>query len=408
MKCMKMHLIRDYLFCVTGGAKTFISQHPEVGSAIIQVVHESCYGDPNSTRKWYSASNQSIAERVSSITGIHVKRDTGRRFLEHNDYHRQQNAKKEQVGTPDPNRDAQFNHIFQMIDLFVANKWPVYSNDAMNKIPKGNYYHKGGQIRKSKDPRPTLDHDFYDEKYAVYCCYNMTRNHAYFNVTLSHDVPLLAVESQRHALVADMKANPEIKRVLFLTDSGGSDSRRSRVYKALLASLGLELGVEIDVSFYPKGTSKWNPVEHRAFSRVASCCSGSSFTTDEVTVDMLGKVTGKSSVVGIQDFTSQARMDYNVYETKVRVSDEVLTSLPIEQDGGEPGNLGYLNFIFNRKKVQIEGKYTDMVKNLTGLHIDDVFDNRENTGYPVTQKEFSEIIYGCTKAKRLKKAFQQK
>jgi len=48
--------------------------------------------------------------------------------------------------------------------------------------------------------------------------------------------------------------------------AGGSNSSRSRLWKKELQIFANEANIEITVSHYPKGTSKWNKIEHQLFS----------------------------------------------------------------------------------------------------------------------------------------------
>jgi hypothetical protein len=53
-------------------------------------------------------------------------------------------------------------------------------------------------------------------------------------------------------------------------DCGGANSSRTRLWRAEVQRLADETGVEIVVCHFPPGTSKWNRIEHRMFSFVAS------------------------------------------------------------------------------------------------------------------------------------------
>jgi len=52
------------------------------------------------------------------------------------------------------------------------------------------------------------------------------------------------------------------RRLLITADAGGSNSYRYRLWKAVLAGLAAETGLDITVCHFPPGTSKWNKVEH--------------------------------------------------------------------------------------------------------------------------------------------------
>ena len=49
---------------------------------------------------------------------------------------------------------------------------------------------------------------------------------------------------------------------------GGSNGSRVRLWKVELQKLADETGLTIAVLHLPPGTSKWNKIEHRLFSRI--------------------------------------------------------------------------------------------------------------------------------------------
>jgi hypothetical protein len=66
------------------------------------------------------------------------------------------------------------------------------------------------------------------------------------------------------------RAFPGAERLLVLADAGGSNSCRSRVWKAQIQEqLCDAFGLEVTVCHYPTGCSKWNPIEHRLFSFIS-------------------------------------------------------------------------------------------------------------------------------------------
>ena len=55
-------------------------------------------------------------------------------------------------------------------------------------------------------------------------------------------------------------------RLLITADCGGSKGYKVRLWKWALQKLANELKMEIHVSHFPPGTSKWNKIEHKMFS----------------------------------------------------------------------------------------------------------------------------------------------
>ena len=63
---------------------------------------------------------------------------------------------------------------------------------------------------------------------------------------------------------------PGPSRLLVTCDSGGSNGCTNKAWKAGLATLAQETGLDIEVCHFPAGTSKWNRIEHRLSARSAS------------------------------------------------------------------------------------------------------------------------------------------
>ena len=56
---------------------------------------------------------------------------------------------------------------------------------------------------------------------------------------------------------------------MITADAGGTNGYRLRACKTELATLADDTGVDIGVSHFPPGTSKWNQIEHRMFSLIS-------------------------------------------------------------------------------------------------------------------------------------------
>jgi hypothetical protein len=74
---------------------------------------------------------------------------------------------------------------------------------------------------------------------------------------------------------------------LITADAGGSNGHRVRAWKAQIARLAAETGLEITVCHYPPGTSKWNRIEHRMFSFITMNWRGRPLTTDRAIVELI-------------------------------------------------------------------------------------------------------------------------
>ena len=114
-------------------------------------------------------------------------------------------------------------------------------------------------------------------------------------------------------------------KALFITaDGGGSNSTRCRLWKTELQALADEIGIPIEVSHFPPGTSKWNKIEHRLFAMISKNWAGKPLISVETIVSLIGSTTTKTGLKVI------CKVDKNHYETGLKVSDADFDNIDIE------------------------------------------------------------------------------
>ena len=64
-------------------------------------------------------------------------------------------------------------------------------------------------------------------------------------------------------------AYPDAHELTITADSGGCNSARGRLWKVELQRLADRIGPQIVVCHFPRGTIKWNKIEHRLFSFIS-------------------------------------------------------------------------------------------------------------------------------------------
>jgi hypothetical protein len=116
---------------------------------------------------------------------------------------------------------------------------------------------------------------------------------------------------------------PTATQLLITADAGGSNSYRSRVFKAELAALAADTGLDITVCHFPPGTSKWNKIEHRLFSHITHNWRGRPLTSHEVVVNTIAATTTRTGL------RVHAELDDGRYPLGVTISDEQMAALPI-------------------------------------------------------------------------------
>ncbi len=141
----------------------------------------------------------------------------------------------------------------------------MISVDTKKKEQVGEYGNGGRQWRPKGDPARVRDHDFPGPDKAIpYGIYDLAANTGWVNAGTDHDTAAFAVESIRRWWSARGSADhPGARRLLITADAGGSNGYRTRAWKAGLAALAAETGLEITCCHFPPGTSKWNKIEVR-------------------------------------------------------------------------------------------------------------------------------------------------
>ena len=116
--------------------------------------------------------------------------------------------------------------------------------------------------------------------------------------------------------LAGKDAYPAAGRLLVTCDAGGSNGWKNRAWKAGLAALAAETGLEITVLHFPPGTSKWNQIEHRLFSQITLGWRGRPLTSYNVVINTISAVTTRTGLA------VTAVLDRNPCPTGTRISDQ--------------------------------------------------------------------------------------
>ena len=227
------------------------------------------------------------------------------------------------TGPPHPDRNKQFEFIQKQKKEFLQQGQPVISTDAKKKELIGNFANPGRTWgRRAKEVNA---HDFRgdaDALAAPYGIYNVENKQGHIRLGISHDTPRFAVACIRYWWEAHGKhLYPNCRNLLLLCDAGGSNSCRSRVWKyELQTQLVDPHNIAITVCHYPRGASKWNPVEHRLFSFVSNNWRGEPLTT-------LGKML--SLIRGTKGVDTTASLDRHQFPLKEKISAEQMATLNI-------------------------------------------------------------------------------
>jgi hypothetical protein len=308
-----------------GGRKRLADTDPELVPALLALVEPEERGDPMSPLRWTVKSTRNLAGELTAA-GHRVSADTVDKLLHAQGFSLQGNAKTIE-GRRHPDRDAQFRYISGAAREYLAAGDPVVSVDAKKKEQVGQYAQQGGQWRPAGDPVRVRDHDFPDKdlgKVTPYGVYDIGADAGFVNVGTDRDTAAFAVESIRRWWDARGSQDyPGARRLLITADAGGSNGYRTRAWKAGLAALAAETGLEITCCHFPPGTSKWNKIEHRLFSHITMNWRGRPLTSHEVVVNTIAATTTRTGL------TVRAELDPGRYPAGIKISKAEMDALPL-------------------------------------------------------------------------------
>lgn len=310
-----------------GGRKRAADLDPGLRPALLALVEPDMRGDPMSPLRWTTKSTRHLAG-VLTGQGHRISAETVADLLREEGFSLQGNAKTVE-GRQHPDRDGQFRYINERAKQYQAAGDPVVSVDTKKKEVVGNYKNAGAEWHREGEPVQVRTHDFPDPelgKAIPYGIYDLARNTGWVSVGADHDTAAFAVESIRRWWNGQGRdVYPRSRRLLITADAGGSNGYRTRAWKAELAVLALETGLEVTVCHFPPGTSKWNRIEHRLFSHITMNWRGRPLTSHEVIVNSIAATTTRTGL------TVHAELDTTAYETGVRIGDRQMDALPLHR-----------------------------------------------------------------------------
>lgn len=311
-----------------GGRKSMKEHYPGMEDKIRRIIDGKTYGDPMRILSYTTESLRKIQSELEKYR-IFVGYVTVGKMLNAMGYSKQVNQKMLQIGKAHPDRNAQFEQINKTAKEFLEKGDPVISVDTKKKENIGNFKNGGKEYRQKNNPRKVLDHDFPIKelgKIAPYGIYNVNRNLGFVNIGTSHDTSEFAVESiSRWWESVGKHAYPNAKTLYITCDCGGSNGNRVKMWKYQLQQFVNRTRLEVQVSHFPPGASKWNKVEHRLFCYISKIWQGKPLVDIQTAVDLIGttQTTTGLKVICVQDDTQ--------YELAQKVSDEEFASINLKK-----------------------------------------------------------------------------
>jgi hypothetical protein len=309
-----------------GGRKPIEDKYPNIRDELEALLDPVTRGDPESPLRWTCKSVRVLAKELKS-RGIDVSYVVVSFLLKDMGYSLQANQKVKE-GSKHPDRNEQFEYIYRQINRFQKGLQPVISVDTKKKELVGDFKNAGKEWHRKGKPEKVQVHDFPLEggKVAPYGVYDLTQNSGWVNLGTSADTAEFAVESIRRWWTKMGQAvYPKANKLLITADGGGSNGYRVRLWKKELQRLANDTGLEITVSHFPPGTSKWNKIEHRLFSFITMNWRGKPLVSHEVIVNLIAstRTNGGLSV--------KCALDTNKYEKGVKVTDQELKKIQLDK-----------------------------------------------------------------------------
>jgi len=308
-----------------GGRKKITDKDQTLMNDLESLIEPVTRGDPESPLRWSCKSTRKLAEELNNMDHD-VSHVTVATLLSELGYSLQGN-KKTIEGASHPDRNAQFEYINRMTQEYQQKGQPVISVDTKKKELVGNFKNGGRELRPKGNPEKVLVHDFKIKelgKVNPYGIYDIAHNYGWVNVGTDNDTAAFAVESIRRWWNSmGQTVYPKAEKLLITADSGGSNGYRIRLWKTELQKLADEAGLEILVSHFPPGTSKWNKIEHRLFAFITQNWRGKPLVSHEVIVNLISATTTKK---GLQ---VECQLDRNSYPKGIKIPDEMMKQINI-------------------------------------------------------------------------------
>jgi hypothetical protein len=291
-------------------------------------------GDPMTGLKWTRRTTAKIAAELQRI-GIVVSDRTVAKLLKQMDFTLRVNHKQlsRTCSVSPEERQAQFVHIGEIREHFLARGLPVISVDTKKKEMIGQFKNPGASW--NRQPLYVNDHDFRSDAHGIavpYGIYDLLANRGTVFVGTSHDTPEFAVDSiEKWWRQEGRKRYASANELAILADAGGSNAPTCRAWRhGLQRQLCERHGLTLTVAHYPSGASKWNPIEHRLFSQISKNWAARPLDSYET---VLNYIRTTRTATGLR---LRAHLVRKHYETGTKIPASVMRLLPITKDPALP------------------------------------------------------------------------
>ncbi|MHB8453943.1 MAG: ISAzo13 family transposase [Acidiferrobacterales bacterium] len=318
----------DLVRRVGGGRKSSVEHQPELPEKLEALVEPLTRSDPESPLRWTCKSTRRLSLELATLGYAASSRLVGT-LLREMGYSLQGNRKTVE-GKQLLDRNAQFEYINARVTKEMRAVQPIISVDTKKKELAEDYANRGKQWFKKGEALKINGHDFSDSSVPradSYSIYELPCNKDFVNVGTDHDTATFAVASILAWWRAEgRRAYPKARRLLIIADAGGSDGSQLRLWKWELQRLSDELCLLIEACHLPRGTSKWNKVEHRLFSFISQNSRGEPLADYATVVNLISRTTTTTRL------KSFYRLDRRRYPISRKVSDKEWRAINLQRD----------------------------------------------------------------------------
>jgi hypothetical protein len=310
-----------------GGRKRATDKDATLLADLDGLVEPTASGDPDSPLRWTSRSVRRLAEDLQGM-GHEASHRLVADLLHASGYSLQANRKTRE-GPQHPDRDAQFRYIIDQVRRFQKRGQPAISVDTKKKELVGDFKNAGREWRPKGRPESVQVHDFVIPalgKAIPYGVYDLQRNEGWVSVGIDQDTASLAVNAiQSWWQRMGRPAYAGAKSLLITADAGRSNGTRLRLWKWELQRFASRTGLAINVCHFPPGTSKWNKIEHRLFSHIATNWRGKPLVSLAVIVSLIGSTT---TAAGLR---VRSEIDHRSYPKGTALSEEEMAQINLKR-----------------------------------------------------------------------------
>jgi Rhodopirellula transposase DDE domain len=308
-----------------GGRKSLVERDGGLIGALLAVVEPTARGDPESSLLWTCKSLRRIAAELRE-QGHPISHTVVGELLKEMNFSLQANRKTTE-GDSHPDRDAQFRYINNVVTTALAEQQPVISVDTKKKELVGDFKNGGREWRPKGQAQSVRVHDFLIKELGravPYGVYDLAADDGWVSVGVDHDTAVFAVRTIRRWWQEIGRARyRDAKKLVITADGGGSNGSRLRLWKRELQRLANQIGIDVVVSHFPPGTSKWNKIEHRLFSYISQNWRATPLISYRVIVNLIAATTTRTGL------SVRCELDTNRYATGIVVSNAEMAAINI-------------------------------------------------------------------------------